>query len=252
MPPDVLHRLLAAAGTKLVLVGGQALAFWMDRYGVPPIQGYPAVSRDMDVLAQSAADTGDVIRLAKVLDGTPVFPSEHALTALVGQAVKLIDEESYLNVDVICRVYSANTDLVRKAALTIEDGDVIFRVMHPIDLLKSRLDNLYGLAEKRTPLGEAQLQASIAVAQEFQREFFTPNDEDEGRSPALRFTKAIEHMARSDAGRKIVERHRIHVADAIVPALIVEESFRRNKLPRLHELMSPMRWADVIKELGEG
>lgn len=251
MPPDVLRRLLAAAGTKLVLVGGQALAFWMDRYGVPPIQGYPAVSRDMDVLAQSAADTGDVIRLAKVLGGMPVFPSEHSLSALVGQAVKQIDEENYLNVDVISRVYNANTDLVRKAALTIEDGDVIFRVMHPIDLLKSRLDNLYGLAEKRTPLGEAQLQAGIAVAQQFQREFFTPGDEGEGRSPALRYTKAIEHMARSDAGRKVAERHQIHVADAIEPSLIVEEGFRRNKLPRLRELMSSVRWADVVKELGE-
>ena len=160
-PPEVVQRLLAAAGPNLILVGGQALAFWMSRYDVRAPEEFAFISRDMDFLARSAGDKAEVVRLARILGGRAVIPHEKALTALVGQEVRPLDDEQYINVDVMFKIYGANTELVRKAAVDVNDADLLFRVMHPMDVLKSRLDNLYGLKEKQTPLGQAQLEAAI-------------------------------------------------------------------------------------------
>lgn len=248
LPADVLRRLLAATGPDLVLVGGQALAYWMERYEVAPPSGHPAISHDLDVLARSAGDANEVIRLAKVLGGTPVFPSSRDLTALVGQAVRKLDNDTYLNVDVIHKIYGTDASVVRDAAITVQDGDLLFRVMHPLDVLKSRLDNLYGLVDKQTRLGEAQLMAAIEVARHFQQEVAVPTTR---RSSTLRFAKAIERMALSDAGRKVAMRHGIHVADAIEPTLIAETRFHDTKWPQLRELLSAARRTELdVPDLG--
>lgn len=73
-PSAVIERILAAAGPGLVLVGGQALGFWMDRYGIHVPSEMPFISRDIDFLAQSAGDKAEVIRLANVLGGTALIP----------------------------------------------------------------------------------------------------------------------------------------------------------------------------------
>jgi hypothetical protein len=241
-PPEVVQRLLAAAGPNLILVGGQALAFWMSRYDVHAPEAFAFVSRDMDFLAHSAGDKAEVMRLAQVLGGQAVIPHEKALTALVGQAVRSLDGKQYINVDVVFKIYGANTELVRKAAVDVNDADLLFRVMHPMDVLKSRLDNLYGLKEKQTPLGQVQLEAAIRVAQRFQRSIADEHPSNaSARSPVLRFAKFIESLALSDAGRKVAERNRIFIADAIEPAAVEDVGFREQKLPQLLNMMSPDR-----------
>jgi len=49
-PREVLERLLRAAGDDLVLVGGQALAFWVHRYSLVLPADVVAVSADTDFL----------------------------------------------------------------------------------------------------------------------------------------------------------------------------------------------------------
>ena len=87
-PPATVKKLLDAGGEDLVLVGGQALAFWVDRYGLSQSnQDMPAISSDVDFLSRSAADREIVDKLAKVIKGRAIYPNQRALTALVGQAV---------------------------------------------------------------------------------------------------------------------------------------------------------------------
>ena len=246
-PPALIERLLAAAGPDLVLVGGQALGFWMDRYGIHVPSKIPFISRDIDFLAQSAGDKAEVIRLANVIGGTALIPSARSLTALVGQAVRPVGEGAHINIDVVFEVFGASADKVRDAALDVEveDSDVVFRVMHPMDVLKSRLDNLYGLREKQNELGEQQLAVAIEVAKEFQRRVANETSTTSGGSRTLPYVKFIERLAQSDAGTKVAQRHGVHVADAIAPEWIRDAAFRGKKLPRLLKLMSAPRQLEV-------
>lgn len=250
MPPEVLRRLLLAAGDDLVLIGGQALAFWMGYYSVSLAEHLPAVSRDADFLALSADDREAVYRMAGALAGKELIPEAHELTALVGQAIRKVDAESYLNVDIVFQVYGNTAERVRAFALQVEHEDAVFRVMHPMHVLQSRLDNLYGLSEKRNRVGELQLMAAIGVARRAQTDL-AERTKAEGatqRSPTLAFVKFIAALARRDAGRKVASRHGLHVADAIEPGLVTEATFVEHQLPRLRAMMSAERRAELDAE----
>ena len=242
IPKHVVEKLVLAAGPRLVLVGGQALAFWMDRFGITMPGGFEYVSKDIDFLAESAADSEAVRRLATALGGRSVFPRRRAaLTALVGQAILDVSEEEVFNVDVLHKMWGAD-DSVRSRAVLAGDVRDGYRVLHPLDLLKSRLDNLYGLKEKQNDLGKAQLHAGIEVAQAFQRQAAATERRPKDKRPTtLRYVGFIEHLATGDAGKKVASRHRIHVADAIEPEAVPSRIFHDKKLPQLARLMSDAR-----------
>jgi hypothetical protein len=98
VPLDLLERILKLAGTDMILVGGQALAFWAAYYhtSAPTI----AITKDVDLLGTKA----DVERLARGLDAKAVFPHEQDLTMLVGQVLKDLPGGNYVNIDVMFRI----------------------------------------------------------------------------------------------------------------------------------------------------
>jgi hypothetical protein len=129
-----LRRLLEHA-TDAVLVGGQSLAFWVAHYGiaVPPALAF--ISSDADLLGSH--DTAG--RLAAALNGRDVSPGKIALTALAGQVLIPAGPQRYMNVDVLHKVIGFDdSNAVRSRSLDVALGDVTFRVMHPLDVLKSR------------------------------------------------------------------------------------------------------------------
>ena len=171
-PPETIVRLLNAAGDDLVLVGGQALAFWLAEYDlVLHRNDLPAITSDVDFLTQSPADKAAVRRLAVVIKGQTLFPNHRALTALVGQAFLELSADEYLNVDVIFKVIGLKAEDVRKRATKVAfgQGRSPFLVMHPLDVLYSRLSNLYKLPDKQNDKGRMQLALAIDVGRAFLR-----------------------------------------------------------------------------------
>lgn len=243
-PQHTIEELLGAAGDDLVLVGGQALAFWVYWYGLAQRDpNIPAISNDVDFLSQSAADRDAVRRFAAVIKGQVVYPSHRALTALVGQAYLEISETEYLNIDVIFKVIGLKAESVRKRARKIVPGlgRPPFLVMHPLDVLHSRLINLHKLQEKQNDKGRMQLALAIDVGRSFLRQEAREIDAADtaaGRSPLQDYVSAIERMATEDAGRKVAGRHGLHVADAIDPHLIPAGPFWTKRWPGLKKLMS--------------
>lgn len=129
-PREVLDRLLRAAGDDLALVGGQALAFWVHRYGLALPGDVVAVSADTDFLALSAADRAAVSRMAAALQGTTQFPNRRALTALVGQAYLDINDDEFINGDVVFRVIGLSQEAIRKRAVRVAFDDEQWRRRH--------------------------------------------------------------------------------------------------------------------------
>ncbi len=250
-PPETIAKLLGAAGSELVLVGGQALAFWLAEYDLVLRDGsLPAITNDVDFLTLSAADKAAVHRLAGVIHGQTLFPNHRALTALVGQAYLVLSADEHLNVDVIFKVIGLRGEDVHKRAVSVAPGPRRpgFRVMHPIDVLLSRLMNLYKLPDKQNDKGRMQLALAIDVGRAFLRSeaaHIEPAAQAVGRSPLQGYVSAIERMATDDAGLKVAKRHGLHVADAIDPMLIPAGAFWTKRWPTLRKLMSPA-YAETI------
>ena len=243
-PAELIELILKVAGTEMILVGGQALAFWATYYRVaaPPT----AVTKDVDFLGTRA----DVERLARGLGAKATFRSRRDLTLLAGQVEKQLPGGDYVNIDVLSRVYGdISTDTIAKRAIVSESPVGEFRVMHPLDVLQGRLENVHGLPDKQDEHGIAQLQWAIAMAREFLRDIASQEGsppQKSSRPVTLRHVGRIENLALSDAGRKIAKRHNVHVADAIDPVLLMYmKPFVTKKLPQLLRLMSAARRAEL-------
>jgi hypothetical protein len=262
-PPNLATKLLQAAGTDLVLIGGQALAMWLAIYGlvedaVRDGPALPAISNDFDFLTRYANDKSAVERMARAIEGRAIIPNPRLMTALVGNAVLDLNEDEYVNVDVLFKVFGLDEDKVRENAKEVVFGGSTLRVMHPLDVLHSRLQNLYLINEKQDDKGVHQLALAVQMSAAYLRQDAIEHLENmpSGRAfpqavlkSILRNIRAIEHMALSDAGRKVAKRYGVHVADAIDPSLVPAHSlFWTKKLPQLAPLMSPGRAAEIELE----
>ncbi len=241
-PLPLVKRLLGAASENEVLVGGPALAVWIVKYGLQLPADIPVVTRDTDFLAQSAAATTSVEKFARAINGKATFPRRLDMTALVGQVELAVSDTTYINVDVIFQLIGLDPAQVLARAVRVElTGATTFLVMHPLDLLKSRLANLHERRKKQNDKGVAQLRLGIDVARAYLREQaarYSAAETGAGRSPIQTLVSEIERLAVDDAGRKVAKRWGVHVADAIDPSLIPAGAFWTRKWPGLKSLMS--------------
>jgi len=239
-PPEVVQALLAASKDE-VLVGGQALIYWARVFSLVEQEDAPTISNDVDFLTASASNVHRVKVYAKILHGQVFVPSEKAMTALVGQAYRDLSDSQLLNVDVLWDLYGLDADAVRRRAVKVEGDGASFRVMHPLQVLESRLINLHKLRDKQNEKGVAQLRLAIDVGREFLRSALPQvagRQHATGRSPLQGYVSEIEQLALRDAGRKVAKRYGIHVAEAIDPSLIPAGPFWTKRWPALRTLMS--------------
>lgn len=259
-PQKLVDEILTAAGTDLILIGGQALAFWMAHYHVPSPDRFRSISKDTDFLARSSndLDRARIHQIAqKIGSSQVVIPSHTALTSLVGQIFKDLpesaeDEGGRINIDFVFQVIGTDTETVAKRSIKIQFNGSEFSIMHPIDVLKSRIDNLHQLQEKKeNPINaENQILCAIRVMSKCLIETHDLEVPIKGkRSVLLGLTNLITKIALSDAGRKISERHDLFAADAIEPFLIENKEFHEKRLPQILELMSPTRRNMILQEI---
>ena len=244
MPPDMVARVLASAGDDVVLIGGQALAFWMERFGVRDPENRPAVSRDVDFLTPVATNVAPLRRFAWAIRGEARIMGERAITALIGSAVAPAGEDRVYNVDLLHSVIGLESEAVMENAMTVTTRDgTRFRVMHPLDLLQSRNINLHKLRDKQDALGQLQLRLAIEVAR---AQLELDIDAIEREVPAPQRERAIfdaiapvDEYSSEDAARKNAERYDIHVADAIPAWRIASTVFWSKQWQFLRARMSP-------------
>ena len=75
-PREVFEKLVSVAGND-VLIGGQALAVWVEHYGVEVPDEVLAISRDMDFLTDSSTAQRSLKRYGDALDGeVHVYPKD--------------------------------------------------------------------------------------------------------------------------------------------------------------------------------
>lgn len=248
MSPELILRVLEHATPDVVLIGGQALAYWMGHYDIRAKGGTTqAISRDVDFFTRNPANPEPLRQFAEAIGGRAEVTDARVLSALVGSAVAPAGGGRVYNVDLLHNVIGLKRESVEKnAVIVLVPGTrVELRVMHPLDVLQSRNANLHGLAEKQDEAGRLQLQLAIEVARAFLDEQLTTIEQDTAASDHTRHRavldviRSVNRYSTEDAARKNAERYGIFLADAIPAWRIRSAAFWGKQWPHLRKRMSP-------------
>ena len=202
-------------GTDMVLVGGQALGFWMSRFGIE--QAGMAISNDGDVLGNVAR----AVSLAQAIRARVELPEKSSRTAIVAQLRLPAPDGKERNIDVLHKLYTVagrrtsstfTKRVIQDSVETEWRPGRFIRVMDPLDVLESRAQNAVGLFNEKGPRVVTLAAWAIQVAREaLLRTAADPGSKDRLGNKIQR----LYTLARSQVGRRLLTEHQIEILDAV-------------------------------------
>ncbi|MBI5385388.1 MAG: hypothetical protein HZA90_11970 [Verrucomicrobia bacterium] len=214
-PHDILSLLRVVAQTDCLVIGGQAVNLWSERYQKPEppwSELQPFTSIDLDLLGSRR----DVLAVAELLRAKPQLPGPDANTVNAGTLLVPSDDGGF-EIDVVHTANGINTQEAGETAPTLAFRDVRLRVLHPVLCIESKTVNLATLPQDAGYRQDLKhLRLSIANAREFLAELTL-----EGRNPAalLRWAKRLRRAATHQLGLDAARRHSVNFQQAIPQAL---------------------------------
>ncbi len=234
LTPQDVRKILSICSPRGLLVGGQALAFWSDHLQVErPVNLLSGVTADADFIGDSVLAKD----LAKRLGWQIWIPALDDSTPQTGKVTHRTKSGEVKQVDFLSGVIGLTTKDLARRAIELEIPEIgHLRVIHPIDVLDSRIQNLHLLPEKRTDAGIAQGQLAVDVARAFIRQEIAARDERSG----LRLLERVAEIASDIAAVRVFLLYGIDPLKA-VPL----EDFRTTAA--LHKV----RWPQIVADVAE-
>ena len=237
---EEVERILKVCGPHALLVGGQALATWAMYYGVqPPGELSRVVTMDVDFIGSNATAQ----KLQRSL-GQPWKLRKATLDDFGPQIAKVyatLPEHGIKQVDFLSGIVGLDTNAIRRRAsqLRLEDGTTV-QVLHPLDVLESRLRNLDALPSKRNAIGVAQARLAVSVVRAFIEHYM-----DEAGDPRTvrQAVKRVEKLALDTQLARVAFTYDIDVLAAIPVDRIAYSRFREEQWPRLVARLNTKRAA---------
>jgi hypothetical protein len=220
-----IPRLLALR-PDAVLVGGQSLAAWAAALGIrpgPPLDPY--VTSDIDFLGSRRVAR----ELADKLDAELLVPPAED-PVQVNAAVLLLRDPlgGRILVDFLNAVVGLDASKIRKRALEVEAFGTVFRVMHPIDCLESRVANLHLLPSKRNEIGVAQARLAVEIVHAFVARVALSGNVHH----ALKLAEHVGRLARGKVAAQVGAQYGFDILEA-VPVANLPRVFREKQWPRI-------------------
>lgn len=233
LAPDDVASVLRLCSPEGVLVGGQALALWVDWLGVPVPPALTAgITTDVDFIGNAQLAK----RLGRGLGWKTWIPSLDDVTIQIAKVTKTGPDGWVKQVDFLSGIVGLPTRAILKRVAQLEvDGVGTVTLLHPADVLESRVANLRFIPGKRTPAGLAQCRLAIEmVAAYIRREIRT-----HGVRAGLKLLERVVDIAEDYPGLVVYVLYGIDVLGA-VPLDAFDDA------RELHD----KRWPQVQAELG--
>ncbi len=234
LTPEEVQKILSICSPRGLLVGGQALAFWADHLQVERPQNLVSgVTADADFIGDSVLARD----LARRLGWQIWIPTLDDSTPQTGKVTHRTKSGQVKQVDFLSGVVGLTTKDLARRAIELEIPKIgQLRVIHPIDVLDSRIQNLHLLPEKRTDAGIAQARLAVDVARAFIRQEVATRDERAG-------LKLLERVAEIAGDMAAVRVFLLYGIDPLKGVPL--EDFRTTTA--LHKV----RWPQIVAEVGE-
>lgn len=233
-PEDAAFLIAQTRSDRAVLVGGQAVAFWVKQFGLRT--RLPALTVDIDFLATRA----EAKRVAARLTVRHVLKTATLDDNTSNSAVLLVTLEHLpqpVLIDYMAGIIGVDSKAVEKSAVEVRFDGQPLRIIHPLHLLQSKIGNLYHLRSKRTEAGIEQARLAIEIAASFL---------EQARLAKRERLKAIESIGKYAAtapARFAAENFGLECLNAIPAALL-----RKGALP---EEFLKKRWPQILAGTGK-
>lgn len=235
---DEIDQILHGCQGRAVLVGDQALAFWAQHYAVTPIGVLSAnVTSDVDFLG-TVQVARELVQALKRQGWRLWLATMDDATAQTAKLSKRIEGEGIKQVDFLRSIIGLETERIKRHAvgLHLADGTYL-RVLHPLDVLESRLTNIVVLPSKRDNQGIVQANLAIDITRVYLEHLGR-----DGRTRAL--LNAIERVARIALDNRLASIFHDFSLDplAAVPVeRVTSEDFHKRRWPQLVTLVAEQR-----------
>lgn len=220
-----------ASQKAAILIGGQALAYWVEAYGIPvDICDAETVTTDTDLFGGMDV----LMALGNALHGTVKVQKGPGFSALIGLVEISQGQDQYSIVDVLHKIAGLREDGVRDRAIEVtSDSGVVFLVMHPMDVLESRLYNVASFPDRRVEKYIRQSRLAVQVVRRYIMALLGLGME----RPALKTIEKIVSLSRISSG-KWAAKVGVNLTDAIPVESVKSESFQKIRWPQIQQEMS--------------
>lgn len=243
----ILRELAPLSEERLIiLVGGQAVAFWAAFFKLKSRSAEQEVFTSKDIDFEGAARTAR--RAGELLNGEVRIPTIDDHTPNTGIVLFEDSDGETREIDFLVAPYGLDGRDVRDSAVRLSVSnpngpDLPVWVMHPERCMESRVYNVVGLRQAGR-IAMDQLRRSVVCAKEFSR--FLLNDkgapEAERLRAVLRLNERIYRKCLKDqAFRQVVFDHDVDPFDAILVDDRLPERFRQKRYPQMIEQIADRR-----------
>ena len=227
-PEDAALLIGQTRSDNTVLIGGQAVAFWIRYFKIhAPL---PALTVDIDYLgtkaeakrASARLKLRHTLRIATFDDHTPN-------SALL--SVNLAGYPEPVLIDYLTSIVGVESKAIEKSAVVVEFEGEPLRILHPLQLLQAKIWNLYRLEQQRTPEGIEQARLAIAIAAAFIEQA------DMKQRELLNAIEAIGRFAATLPARFAADKYGLDCLTAVAATVlrkgILPENFHGKRWPQI-------------------
>jgi hypothetical protein len=232
--------------TRLLVVGGQALNFWADRYSsrVPELRARaPFTSKDVDFFGTAA----DVRSIAKALGGNARVAGFDDHAPQIG-TVTFSDEQGIHTIDIMASLTGLDFDDVVESAVDVaypvaNGKKIALRIMHPVLVLESRAHNVVASPKYRTTHGIGQLEASVYCAREYLREMIASKPH-----AVLEWNERLyQFRTKNRVAHYVSQHYGIDVFDSVVTGPELNPIFISKRYPQMLERVNALRTNEAAR-----